>query len=90
MELESALGQEQEKHLRYEIDQHSFSGRGGGVNQGGMDGVPLGDERTEAGTVGETSGGVGTKLWGKEVGREEQEESHPEKCQQHCRCPESS
>lgn len=89
MELESALGQEQEKHLRYELTS-TVSRGAGGVNQGGMDGVPLGDERTEAGTVGETSGGVGIKLWGKEVGREEQEESHPEKCQQHCRCPESS
>ena len=67
-----------------------MGGGWGGVNQGGMDGVSLGDERTEAGTVGETSGGVGIKLWGKEVGREEQEESHPEKCQQYCRCPESS
>ena len=35
MELESALGQEQEKHLRYEIDQHSFSGGGGGERGGG-------------------------------------------------------
>ena len=44
-----------------------------------------------AGTGKQTSGVVEIKFWGREVGGgEEREQSHLERCQQHCWRPQSS